>query len=121
MSANFWTDAEIIDAYTREQAIEDGTLIDVSTVAREAGFKYPVAITSALWAVLEKHGQNQDTQGRLWDVLWMGQLAARRGGTVILYKLLLTNGRAKMATLKMICGPGDDAEPVITIMLPDED
>jgi hypothetical protein len=31
------------------------------------------------------------------------------------------NGRQKELTLKAICGPGDNMEPVITIMLPDED
>ena len=34
---------EIIYAYTRAQAIEDGVLADVSEVAKEAGFRYPVA------------------------------------------------------------------------------
>ena len=27
----------------------------------------------------------------------------------------------RLVTLKAVCGPGDDAEPVITIMLPEED
>jgi len=29
--------------------------------------------------------------------------------------------RARLVTLKALCGPGDDGEPVITIMLPEED
>ena len=40
---------EPIHSYTRAQAIEDGQLIDVSTVAREAGIVWPVALTSAAW------------------------------------------------------------------------
>lgn len=31
-------------------AIADGTLIDVTTEARDAGFKVPVAVTAAVWA-----------------------------------------------------------------------
>ena len=38
---------------SRAQAIEDGVLVDVSDIAKEAGFRYPVALTSALWADIE--------------------------------------------------------------------
>ena len=36
---------DVIYTYTREQAIEEGVLIDVSEMASEAGFKWPVAVT----------------------------------------------------------------------------
>jgi len=129
----FWDDAAIISAYTRAQAIEDGMLVDVTETAREAGFRYPVAMTSAAWsdcvAWTDEDTQRQapqDESGRLWDVLWMAKLAARRGGTEILYSLhrIPRGGRGqkpKLTQLKMVCGPGDTPEPVITIMLPDED
>jgi len=42
--------AEVIDSYTRAQAIEDGVLIDVSNAAKEAGFRIPIALTTAVWA-----------------------------------------------------------------------
>src|SRR4051812_27741843 len=38
---------EVIFAYTRKQAIEDGVLVDVTETAKEAGFKIPVALTRA--------------------------------------------------------------------------
>lgn len=41
---------EAISTYTRAQAIEDGVLVDVSEIAKEAGFKFPVAVTRAAWA-----------------------------------------------------------------------
>ena len=44
----FWDDAEVISSYSRAQAIEDGVLVDVSTVAKEAGIKFPVAMTAAV-------------------------------------------------------------------------
>ena len=43
-------ESNIIHRYSRADAIRDGVLIDVSAVAREAGFKYPVALTAAAWA-----------------------------------------------------------------------
>jgi hypothetical protein len=42
--------AELIHRYTRADALRDGVSIDVSATAREAGFKYPVALTAAAWA-----------------------------------------------------------------------
>ena len=40
-----------------------------------------------------------------------------------LYFLMNENGKTeqKLVTLKAVCGPGDDGEPVITIMKTDED
>jgi hypothetical protein len=48
-------------------------LIDVSAVAREAGLRYPVALTSAAWGrcvTVPPGVECQDEAGRLWDVLW---------------------------------------------------
>jgi hypothetical protein len=42
-------DADLIHSYTRTDALRDGVLIDVSAVAREAGIRYPVALTRAVW------------------------------------------------------------------------
>lgn len=124
----------VIYGYSRAQAIADGVLVDVSAMAREAGFSVPVAMTSAAWAdCVEWSDQDsnrqvhQDEAGRLWDVLWMSHLAARRtqGGTVAvqLYRVP-RGGRGRMprkTTLHMNIDPGDAAEPVITLMLPGED
>jgi hypothetical protein len=49
--------------------------------------------------------------------------AAKFGGSEFLYKLYVVTNRRKprLITLKAHCGPGDECEPVITIMLPEED
>ena len=125
----------VISTYTRAQAIEDGVLVDVTELAQEAGILYPVAITCRLFnewitpsAVEEKHGQ--DVTGRLWDVISMFRFAARRNfSSTMHYPVIFaramktTNLRLKQQTitLKATCGPGDNGEPVITIMLPSED
>ena len=124
---------EVVSCYTREQAIADGVLVDVSETAREAGFGFPVAMTRAAyadcveWTEKDSYRQtHQDESGRLWDVLWMAKLAARAGGREILFRLrrVPRGGRGHVArevVLKAVCGPGDSAEPVITIMLTSED
>jgi hypothetical protein len=130
-SKGFWDDAEVIYAYTRAQAIEDGVLIDVTETAKEAGVKFPVAMTSAVWGkyVEVPEGVNhQDERGRLWDIVWMFRHAAHNfSGDTLFYKLYVRNHNRErldsrdLITLKAVCGPGDTPEPVITIMLPDED
>lgn len=124
---------EPIHTYTREQAIADGFLVDVSETAREAGFRFPVAMTSAAFADCvewtdadTKRQTYQDEAGRLWDVIWMASRAARRGGSETRFQLYRVprggrGQRPRIVSLKMLCGPGDQGEPVITIMLPDED
>ena len=101
--------------------------MDVSERAREAGFRYPVALTRALWDDIESIPQTQhfqDIEGRLWDVLFMGCMAIRgrkEAGTTFCYKLTMHVGIRKTYTVKLVCGPGDSAEPVITLMRPNED
>lgn len=139
--------AFVISSYSRAEAIEDGTLVDVSTVAREAGIKFPVALSRAVWEAYVKVPEGveaQDEAGRLWDVLWMLRASIRKSGgsDAVLYKLYvatpdrgdwrsneqlpergtgLSRATHRLVTLKALCHPGDDPEPVITIMLPDED
>lgn len=124
---------EVISSYSRAQAIADGVLVDVSSAAKEAGLKFPVAMTRAAYedcvtwtAEDSKRQTHQDESGRLWDVVWMLRCAAKNGGSEMRYSLYRVprGGRgmkARLTTLKAICGPGDTAEPVITIMLPNED
>jgi len=121
---------EVNYAYTREQAIEDGELIDVSETARQAGFTFPVAMTAAAWADLVAWNDSnrgiQDEAGRLWDVVTMARYFAKRGGSRVTAEVLRVPNTPKatvpkLAKFVMACGPGDNAEPVITLMLPGED
>lgn len=115
----------IIHKYTREQAIADGVLIDVSEMAKEAGFKVPVAITSGVHEIItpsaEEERMGQSENGRLWDILFVLYWRIKtspENTSKILYEVLIGGSEVK---LKAICHPGDHGEPVITIMLPDED
>src|SRR4051794_36967081 len=40
---------DLIHRYSRADALRDGVLIDVSPTAAEAGFRWPVALTRAVW------------------------------------------------------------------------
>ena len=42
---------EVISSYSRAQAIEDGALVDVSEMAREAGIKAPICLTQGAWSI----------------------------------------------------------------------
>jgi len=127
---------EVIYAYTRAQALADGVLVDVSQTAREAGFRWPVAMTRAAWEDCvawseddSRRQVHQDESGRLWDVVWMAMNAIRRSsgdGSQTLYQLYRVPrdgecNEAQLVTLKLVAGPGNAGEPVITIMLPQED
>lgn len=122
-------DADLIHVYTRAQALADGVLVDVSEIAREAGFKVPVALTAAVWAdcvAWPKEDGTQDERGRLWDVLYMAWFEARRrrNAQVVPFGVLrVPRGACKprLTQLVMHIGPGDEAEPVITILQPGED
>ncbi len=147
MSENLFDGAEIISRYTRAQAIEDGVLVDLSAgetaaLVREAGIKWPVAMTSAAWhATVGRGGRwvadpetggekmelpaGQDAIGRTWDVLNLLRFAIgrQRGATTELrFEVRVWDGkRTRVVRLKSLSGPGDHGEPVITILLPDED
>ena len=141
---------EVIYSYTRAQAIEDGVLVDLSDpsftfrpglpILKEAGIKFPVTMTTTAFARTvqdpdtdEPLPPGQDVSGRLWDVLTVFKLYAQRNrGDTILFPVSVQNwvrinGKRKESVkqedvnLKAVCGPGDKGEPVITIMLPDED
>lgn len=123
---------EIIHSYSRADALANGDLVDVSDMARAAGFKYPVALTGALCELLHpsppvraKFGQ--DFHGRLWDTLTVLHWSARKSspGSSLRFRVLLwlspDDRRPWLQPMVAVCGPGDNAEPVITIMLPHED
>lgn len=124
-------------SYNRMQAFEDGHLVDVTQTAREAGFRYAVALTRAAWDdcvtwsdkdSARKHWP-QDEAGRLWDMLTVTRFymrgAMRRDPNAdrctVQVLCVPREGRghkARMVTLVAHVGPSDQGEPVITIGKP---
>ena len=121
----------VIYSYTRAQAVADGVQVEVSKTAQEAGIKFPMFLTRAVYdsfVTVPEGVTGQDEAGRLWDVVWMTRFAILRahGHTdrlpVALY-VRNDNHRAKLVKLIATCGALDidDPQPAITVMLPDED
>ena len=126
---------EVISTYSRAQALEDGVLVSAGAMAREVGFRFPVAMTAAAWSDCvawtdadSERQVHQDQARRLWDVLFMAHHAVRSrgsGGDSLTFEFYRvprdgSSTEAVITRLKLIVGPGDHGEPVITL-LPDED
>src|SRR5262249_39362840 len=121
--------SDLIHSYSRAQAIADGVLVDVSATAKEVGIRYPVALTRTVWeqcVTVPPGVVCQDEAGRLWDVLFLLRLAIGRcNGREVRFGVHVRNDNRErmppLVRLKALCGPGDQGEPVITVLLPEED
>ena len=122
---------EVISSYTRAQAIKDGVLVDLSAkvpaLCREH-YKWPIACTAAVWSIIESAVSNKrhcnDLEGVIHDILWMSRKCAWYfpDDTTANFRVTITGaGRQRLFTFKMVCGPGDTSEPVLTLMLEGED
>ena len=107
--------SDVIFAYSRDQAIKDGVLVDATSLAKEAGFRFPVALTRAAWetcVTVPPAADWLDETGRLWDVLTMLCLAVRsasgRQQTTFVVHVQNDARALRPVTLKAMCGPGDD-------------
>lgn len=131
--APLFTADDVVYAYTRAEAVADGVLVDVTETARGAGFKWPVALTAGAWEEFVawseedtlRKGWPQDETGRLWDVLYMAAMAARKGdeeGDGIFEFIRVPRAGAsrkpERVQAKLHCGPGDDGKPTVVISLP---
>ena len=106
------TDLEIIASYSRTQALADGVLVDATKLAREAGFRYPVALTSAAWhdcVAVSSTDQDHDETGRLWDVLTGFDWPSSRVGTARRFGFVLTwqtsESRSHASSLNVCADP----------------
>ncbi len=124
----------IIHAYTHEELVEDGGLIDVTDLGREAGFKWPVFVTDHLYYDLMPTDADkaigQSITGRLWDVFSIATRAARssRNPNIFFDVLVQRAGpyglitTAKTETLSLWAGVGYNSagEPHVVIGFPED-
>ncbi len=125
-----FTEADVISRYTREQALENGLLVDGQVgefreVSRQHfGYK-PVTMTTAVFDLIKKAVENRkylnDYKGVWHDVLsMMGfYVKANRNatGNTVVFKVIITGtGRRRHHWLKAVMD-GDG----LVIMLPEED
>lgn len=114
---------ETIYSYSRAQAIEDGVLVDLSQAdSIRQHWKYPFACTAAVWAIIEGALQQpgQDVSGICHDISTMAKHAIRnaRNPELIRFSAFIAGQTHR---LKLHVGPGDTPDPVLTLMLPNED
>jgi hypothetical protein len=122
---------EVIHAYTRKQAVADGFQVEVTETAQEAGITFPVFLTRTVfdaYVTVPPNVTGQDEAGRLWDVVWMLRFAIRKaqpGQARMPFALYVRNDNRRARLVKLIATCGaldiDDAQPAITVMMPDED
>jgi len=123
----------LIYSYTREEAIRDGYLVDVTDIAARLGFTVSAVVTAAVWKEYCEPDHLPDEPATIVrEILWLlhcalyGPLPCRREktgiGEVIYFSIIsgLGTEQEAPAELKAEMGPGDNGEPVLTIMLPDE-
>ena len=129
------TDAEpfgpVIYSYSRAQAVADGVQVDVTKTAQEAGIRFPVFLTRAVYDVyvtVPPGVAGQDEAGRIWDILTMLRFAilrSRPGCDRLPVALYVRNDNRAARLVKLIatCGPLDidDPQAAITILMPGED
>ena len=122
---------DVIFSYTRSQAVADGVQVEVTKTAHEAGIRFPVFLTCAVYdayVTVPPGVEAQDEAGRLWDVITMTRFAILRSRPgcdrlpVALY-VRNDNRAPRLVRLTAVCGPLDidDPQPAITVMLMDED
>jgi hypothetical protein len=122
---------EVIFSYTRSQAVADGVQVEVTKTAQEAGIRFPVFITRAVYdayVTVPPGVEAQDEAGRLWDIITMARFAILRSRPgcdrlpVALY-VRNDNRAPRLVRLTAVCGPLDidDPQPAITLMMLGED
>jgi|SRR5215475_3776627 len=131
MSASVFTRAELIASYSRAQALEDGVLIDAMqgdfAEVSQQHYRDPLAMTASVFALLEQAVNNprwlNDYKGIWADILWMSRCTGQHldEHTKLFQVIIQGAGRKHTHTFKIVCGPGDEGERVLTVMLPDED
>lgn len=122
---------EPIHVYTREQAVDDGVLVDftdpeqdpaVRQVAHQHFRGKKVLVTRAVFEIMNKAVQHphwcNDFAGVLHDMLWMSKAFCRHiGPSARMFRVKITGaGRRQLYDFKRV-----DDEDAVTIMLTTED
>lgn len=122
-----WGEDTTLISATRAQAIGDGALIPAQEAfLRNLGIRYPVAYTRQVFedciAWTASDPAVQDERGREWDVLIQLRSAMRGSATNHIRFTVLRVPRGgdnvdpEPVELHAVCGPGDEGEPVVTVL-----
>ena len=115
---------DVIYSYTRANAIADGVLVDLSKIETvRTHWRFPFACTDTVYSIIETAiaDDGKDLEGIMHDIGTMAKMQMRRGDMAtdtLLFEVII--GR-RLRSLKLHVGPGDTIQPVMTLMLPNED
>lgn len=116
-------DTDLVYTYSREDALNDGVLIDITAPASKVGFHAHTAMTHGVSTeVIDgSHGDLASPDMRLeriQQMLLKALVAIRRAGksndSIVFFD-------AHQVQCKLMIGPGDRGEPVFTVLLANED
>ena len=114
---------EALFSYSRAQAIADGVLVDLSRFPEISQvWRHHLACTDTVWNLVQAaiRDEGKDLPGILWDISHMAMASARvKGASSDRVGFRVIIGR-KTHALKLVVGPGDTPEPVLTLMLATE-
>lgn len=120
--------ASLTEPYTRRQAVDAGVLVDLTPMSEQLEINFPVAATYLVWSRLFVPTNEQesywDSEARLWVALDELKKALGFLGAIqrpVFRSVLAVATGTNTCLVKVLCGPGDNEEPVITLMLPEED
>lgn len=119
-------DKNIIFSYSAEDAVNDGTLIEIEqTFTRETGFKCPVRITKGVYQLINPsqaaitHGQSFEV--RLKDVLTVALAAMQlKPERIAEFQVFFWESPEKQFQKKLWAAPDETSGPAINILLPEE-
>lgn len=108
----------VVYAYTREQALADGVLTDVSELASAMGYTVPVAVTLGVKALCTPLTEGQTFAGRLQVILTAASKIQSDDLDRAEFKVRL-DGRTH--DLWLSCDLEESGTPVLTIFFKHED
>lgn len=126
----------VIHSYSRAEAIDDGVLVEIpESASQAAGFKVPMAMTAKVWATVGFGTDLAEMLAKSTAVLLAAMLEYRQSAhrarmglsepvgdrLAFAYDAERDDGGVDIVQLFLVIGPGDNAEPVGTVMLPGED
>ncbi|MDH4085221.1 MAG: hypothetical protein OEU99_16940, partial [Nitrospira sp.] len=114
---------------SRQQAIDSGVLIDVTTDAKKLGLSFSVTVTKPLWEVGIAPSQElseEDKSARLRDVLMAFRLRLANQGTLsplLDFPAMLSmppGAIPQPVPLFALIQPGEHNQAMVTLLLPNE-
>lgn len=105
---------------SRQDAFETGLLVDISRQAREAGIRYPLAISPEVYqkCLMGEDDEPGDEMERALDLVSQVAAIARMSpqGSRIHFDFVRDADEFQVVPLMLICSLGDFGETVLTVV-----